>query len=125
MNKSNAKKTYISYRKAIKYFNNDFVLCNNISEIDDTIFYSEYNIVNDDFYDSENEIFQYFICDCSESDAKYLNKFFGLQFLFSEKLDCYILPVFHFGTSWDYVRVEVLDDEVASIIKDTKQEYKE
>ena len=58
MKKSNSKKTYISYRNAIKYFNNDFVLCNNISAIDDTIFYSEYNIVNEDFYESEQEIFQ-------------------------------------------------------------------
>jgi hypothetical protein len=125
MNKSNAKKTYISYRKAIKYFNNDFVLCNNLPEIDDSIFYSDYNIVNEDFYESEQEIFQYFICSCTEWDAKYLNTFFGIQFLFSEKLDCYILPVFHYGTSWDYVRVEVLDDEVARIIKNTDLEYKE
>jgi hypothetical protein len=125
MNKSNAKKTYISYRKAIKYFNNSYILCNNIVEIDESLFYSDYNIVNEGFYESEQEIFQYFICDCSESDAKYLNKFFGIQFLFSEKLDCYILPVFHYGTSWDYVRVEILDEEVARIVENTDLEYKE
>ena len=123
MKKSN--KVYISYRNAIKYFNNSFVLCNNITEIDESIFYSDYNIINDGFYESEQEIFQYFITDCTEWDAKYLNKYFGIQFLFSEKLDCYVLPVFHYGTSWDYVSVEVLDDEVANIIKDTKLEYKE
>lgn len=123
MKKSN--KVYISYRNAVKYFNNDFVLCNNILEIDDSIFCSDYNIINDGFYDSDNEIFQYFICSCTESDAKYLNEFFGIQFLFSEKLDCYILPVFHYGTSWDYVPVKVLDDEVARIIKNTDLEYKE
>ena len=122
---NNSKKTYISYRNAIKYCGNSFVLCNNIQEIDDSIFYSDHNIVNDDFYDSEKEIFQYFISDCSQSDAEYLNEFFGIQFLFSEKLDCFILPVFHFGTSWDYVRVEVLDAEVAEHIKGTDLEYKE
>ena len=125
MKKSNSKKTYISYRNAIKYFGNSYVLCNNISEIDDSIFYSDNNIVNDGFYDSENEIFQYFISDCSQTDAEYLNQYFGIQFLFSEKLDCYILPVFHFGTSWDYVRVEILDEEVARIVENTDLEYKE
>ena len=125
MNKSNSKKTYISYKNAIKYCNNNYVLCNNIVEIDDSIFYSDYNVINDEFYDSDCEIFQYFISDCSQSDAEYLNKFFGIQFLFSEKLDAYILPVFHFGTSWDYVPVEVLDDEVAEHIKGTDLEYKE
>ena len=123
MKKSN--KVYISYRNAVKYFNNSYVLCNNIQEIDESIYCNDYNIVNDGFYDSENEIFQYFISDCSQSDAEYLNKFFGIQFLFSEKLDCYILPVFHFGTSWDYVPVEVLDSEVAEHIKGTGLEYKE
>lgn len=120
-----SNKVYISYKNAIKYCNNNYVLCNNIVEIDESIYYNDYNIVNDGFYDSENEIFQYFICDCSQSDAECLNKFFGIQFLFSEKLDCYILPVSHFGTSWDYVPVEVLDDEVAEYIKGTELEYKE
>lgn len=56
---------------------------------------------DDETYDSE--IFQWLITDCSESDVQYLRETFGLQFTYSDLLDCYILCVTHYGTSWDYV----------------------
>lgn len=50
-----------------------------------------------------DEIFQWLITDCSESDVKYLRETFGLLFTYSDLLDCYILCVTHYGTGWDYV----------------------
>ena len=63
----------------------------------------------DDESDSYTEIFQWFISDCTESDVEYLEKYFDLKFTYSDMLDCYILCVTHFGTSWDYVRNIVND----------------
>lgn len=60
--------------------------------------YAEYEI---DCY----EFYQYFIIDISKWDLEYLQecKQHTLQICYSEKLDCYILCVGHWGTSWDYV----------------------
>lgn len=51
------------------------------------------------------EFYQYFIIDINYYDLEYLKKCNQktLQIMYSEKLDCYILGVGHFGTSWDYV----------------------
>ena len=86
----------------------NFIMLNNITEIDPTIWenmrFSDYDEEND----SCKEIFQYFITDASGSDVEYLEKHFGLLFTYSELLDKYILCVDHFGTSWGYVHCEVL-----------------
>ena len=49
------------------------------------------------------EIFQWFVTDCSEFDVNYLREHFGLLFTYSNLLECYVLCVDHYGTSWDYV----------------------
>lgn len=92
-----------NYRVATQWLNNSFVLCNNIVEIDDSIF----DNMEFDYYDEENDcyrdIFQWYISDCSEWDKNFLKEHFGLLFTYSEKLDCFILCVDHLGTSWNYV----------------------
>lgn len=97
-------KTFLtSYKEAVNWLGNDFVLCNNIPNIDQSIWDNmEFNYYDDET-DSYTEIYQWFITDCSQSDVEYLTKHFELKFTYSELLDCYILCVDHFGTSWDYV----------------------
>ena len=96
-----------NYAVAIDWCNNNYVLCNNIPNIDNTI----WNNMQGVEYWQENkedeelpDIFQWFISDASQNDVDYLVKTFpGLLFTYSELLDCYILCVTHFGTGWDYV----------------------
>lgn len=51
------------------------------------------------------EFYQYFITDLNAMDVERLNNLeqHTLQVMYSEKLDCYIVGVNHFGTSWDYI----------------------
>jgi hypothetical protein len=92
-----------NYRVAVEWCNNNYVMCNNIPEIDSSIFdnmrFSDYDEETDEY----TEIYQWFITDCSEWDVKYLEETFGLLFTYSDLLGCYILCVDHYGTSWDYV----------------------
>ena len=99
---------YTTYRTAVHWLHNDFVLCNNIADVDTSVL----DNMRFDYYDEENdsytEIFQYYITDASSDDVKYLEKHFGLLFSYSDMLECYILCVDHWGTSWDYVHCPVL-----------------
>ena len=101
------KITYTTYKEAVNWLHNSFVLCNNIVEIDpsiyDNMFFSSYDEENDSYID----IFQWFITDCIQSDVEFLQKYFNLKFAYSDLLDCYVLCVDHLGTSWDYVACPV------------------
>lgn len=57
--------------------------------------YEEYNF----------EFYQYFIIDINDYELEFLKECNQktLKIMYSEKLDCYILGVDHFGTSWDYI----------------------
>ncbi len=90
-----------NYRVAVHWLNNSLVMCNNIPEVDNTI----YDNLRFEL-DGTIEIYQWYITDASESDVEYLEKHFGLLFTYSELLDCFILCVDHYGTSWDYVYCE-------------------
>lgn len=109
----------ISYKNAVKYFDNALILCNNISEID------EYLWENCDLCNTDEEFFQYFLTNCTQEDAERLHEWFGLNFLYSEKLDLYVLAVDHWGTRWDYVGCSVYDKEVADCIKRRGLEFKD
>lgn len=102
------KTFYTNYSTAVNWLHNNYIMLNNITEIDPTIWenmrFSDY----DEESDSYKDIFQYFITDASEEDIEYLERHFGLLFTYSELLDKYILCVDHLGTSWDYVHCEVL-----------------
>lgn len=95
------------YFTAVHWCNNNFILCNNIANIDNSIFEN----ARFDFYDEEagtyTEIYQYFITDCSESDVEFLEENFpDLLFTYSDMLECYILCVDHFNTMWKDVETE-------------------
>lgn len=108
-NTENKKETfYTTYSEAVHWLHNDFILCNNIVDIDTSIYENMRFPGYDEENDSYTEIYQWFITDCNEGDVEYLEKHFGLLFTYSELLDKYILCVDHWGTSWDYVPCEVL-----------------
>ena len=105
----------------------DCVLCNNIPEIDENLFC---NVISGDLerFEDENgeeitreeaeereengeriysnwvDIFQYYIV---SDNAKYLLEEAGEIVLYSEKLDCYIWCITHYGTAWDYVLTSI------------------
>lgn len=104
----------------------DCVLCNNIPMVDSTIYD---NVISGDFeeyfYEGEEitreeaekleeegkeiernyiDIFQFFIV---SDNALELLKEAGEVVLYSEKLDCYIWCVTHYGTGWDYVLTNI------------------
>lgn len=116
----NTKETfYTTYSEAVNWLHNNFIMCNNITEIDESVLYNMRFSDYDEETESYTEIFQWFITDCNESDVEYLEKHFGLLFTYSELLDKYILCVDHLGTSWDYVECEVLThgDEYSPNVK--------
>jgi hypothetical protein len=91
-----------TYRTAVEWFNTNIVLCNKLPEIDPSVIDNLYSTSSDDDID---EIFQWYITDATDSDVEWLTEHFGLIFTYSELLECNILCVNHYGTSWDYVTI--------------------
>ena len=99
---------YTTYRIATKWLSNNYILANNIAEEEG--FFDECRF---DLYDEDNnfiEIYQYYITDASLDDVEYLEKNFGLKFSYSNKLECFVLCVDHWGTGWDYVSCEISEE---------------
>lgn len=114
------KTTYTTYKEAVNWLHNSFVLCNNIQDIDQSIYDNiRFNYFDED--DEPMEIFQWYITDCSQSDVEYLEKYFSLKFTYSDMLDCYILCVTHWGTSWDYVACPVNQGECTPKVRSYKE----
>ena len=94
-----------SYRTVIDRYISDLVLCNNIASLDDSIFDNVSVPLwyeNEDGEEIKTEIYQYFLFNGSEWEIEQLNKY-GIITSYSDKLECNVLLVDHFGTSWDYV----------------------
>lgn len=121
---------FASYRTLVDYFIGDIVLCNNITEIDASVYdnleieeryYNENDeeITEEEYYNDDNaycnndypEIYQFYLCNLSEWQQKEAKKA-GLILSYSNMLDCDVLCVDHWGTSWDYVltNVKLFDD---------------
>lgn len=118
-NEESTTYAFISYKDAVEYMHNSLILCNNISKID------EYLFENCELCNVEQDYYQYYLTDCSKDDAERLRAWFGLNFLFSEKLDLYVLAVEHFGTAWSSVPCPVYDKLVADCIKRRAREFKD
>jgi len=117
---------YASYRTLVEYYIGDIVLCNNIVEVDDSVYYNMaepnekyYNendeeITYEEYLEDENayadnntpEIFQYYLCNVSNYDKEFLESA-GIILSYSDKLECDVLCVDHYGTSWGYVLTDV------------------
>lgn len=109
LNEEELKTGRISYRRAIERFVGDIVLCNNIADIDYDIFS---NIINDNYYDEDdeeyedNEYYQYYLCNLDEWQKNRLKET-DVIISYSDVLDCDVLMVDHYGTSWDYVMTDI------------------
>jgi len=90
-----------NYNTAVHWLRNNIICYNNIVEIDPQFEYhsSLYNEENDIY----NEVYQFYLTDCTEDDVTFLKKHFNLLFAYSPLLELYVLLVDHYGTSWDYV----------------------
>ena len=101
-----------SYKTLVDRFVGNRVLCNNIVDIDETIWE---NVVVGNLYNEETEeyveIFQYFVCNLTYWEVETLRELTqnnnDIIIAYSNVLDCYVLMVDHFGTSWDYVLTSV------------------
>lgn len=89
-----------SYLTLVNYFIGDYVLCNNIVNIDESVYMNMENCEED------VEIYQYYLCNIGQWDREQGLKA-GLILSYSDMLDCDVLCVDHFGTSWDYVLTDV------------------
>ena len=92
---------FASYRTIIERFIGDIVLCNNIVNVDEFIFDNANSNLGE-----ETEIFQYYLCNVGEWEQEQLEKI-GIILSYSDVLECDVLMVDHFGTSWDYVLTDV------------------
>ena len=99
-------KRQTTYTKAVKYLHNSLILCNEITSLEDDFLDLRFDLDDDD------TIYQFFLTDCSEDDVNFLEKAFNLKFAYSNKLDLFVLCVDHFGTSWDYVPCDCMDDDI-------------
>ncbi len=98
-----------TYAIAVNWLNNDFVLCNNITEVDPSIFDNmRFDELNE--YGDPIDIYQYYITDASQDDVEYLEKNFNLKFTYSDLLDSFVLCVDHWGTGWDYVSCDCSEE---------------
>lgn len=120
------EKGFASYRTIVEYFIGDIVLCNNIVDIDESVYANmengcyyrnrftneeatqeEYNEDMEDIIELEyKDIFQYYLCNINEWNKQQLLEM-GIILSYSDMLDCDVLCVDHFGTSWDYVLTDV------------------
>lgn len=97
----------VSYKRLVERLVGDIVLCNNITNVDDEIWDNvdeSYLIDEDEMNDLD--IYQYYICNVGEWEKEQL-KGTGVILSYSNVLDCDVLMVDHFGTSWDYVMTDV------------------
>lgn len=107
MNTTEAATMYTDYKTAVHWCNNALIMCNNIPQIDPTVIDNARFAWYDEETETDTEVFQWFITDCSQLDVEYLEEHFpGLLFTYSDLLDCFILCVDHFGTAWGSVRIE-------------------
>lgn len=112
MSKEN-KKT--SYFKAVEWMNNKYILCNEVDKFDLEFRFNPYDEETEEYI----EIFQYYLTDCNERDINFLEESFSdMFFAYCNELDLYVLCVTHFGTDWDYVPVDVLNDDIIDSVYD-------
>lgn len=106
LNEEEKRSGKISYKRLVDRVCNNRVLCNNIVNVDESIWD---NGITGNLEDMGNiEIFQYYLVDMSEWDVEYAKQFESeLIISYSNKLDLYVLMVDHFGTSWDYVMTDI------------------
>lgn len=80
---------YTTYYNAVHYLQPNLILCNNIADIDNTVYDNmRFNLFDDE--DNQVEIYQWFLTSLNEGDVEWLEEKFNLLFTYSEKLDVYV-----------------------------------
>lgn len=115
-----------SYSTIVERFIGNIVLCNNIALVDNSIYDNMWNGVyyknriteeyvtmeeyNNDTKDlivlEYKDIYQYYLCNISDYEKEKAQEA-GLIISYSDALECDVLCVDHWGTSWDYVLTDV------------------
>ena len=109
LNEKELKTGRVSYKRLVDRYVGDIVLCNNITDVDDEIWD---NVDASDLMDEDGdeindlEIYQYYLCNVGEWQKEQL-KGTGVILSYSNVLDCDVLMVQHWGTSWDYVMTDI------------------
>ena len=98
-----------TYEVAAKWGNTALVLMNNIHELDPQFMEDNYELFKEDKDGNHTEFYQYFVTDLSDGDAEYKKRTFGLELGYSNRLNCWVLCVPHFGTMWRGVPCAVYD----------------
>lgn len=93
----------LSYATLCKLCFTDMILCNNIAEIDESIYDNlEWQPDEEDGDDWEHsEIYQFYLVDTDNYFFEEYKENFLMSY--SNKLDLWVLCVDHFGTSWKYI----------------------
>ena len=100
-----------TYSIAINWLRPSLVLCNNIAEIDNSVYDNTRFSFYDEDEETETEIFQWYLTNLSLDDVEWIEKNFpDLKFTYSGLLDCFVLCVDHYGTNWEYVATSISDD---------------
>lgn len=134
---------YTSFLKAAEW-KNQLIMCNNILEIDPDLLFTDDRFIDeamseedfladkeeaeyyendydrylDSFEEQRFQVYQWFLTDLTEMEAKYKHEVFGLEYYYSEKLEMYVMPVYHFGTSWRILSCPIYDEEFIRFNKD-------
>lgn len=106
LNSEELKTGKVSYARAVERLIDDIVLCNNITNIDYDIYC---NIINEGYYDEEHdyeEFYQFYLCNLDDWQRDFLKET-DIIVSYSDVLDCDVLMVDHYGTSWDYVMTDI------------------
>lgn len=109
LNEKELKTGRASYKRLVDRYVGDIVLCNNITEVDDEIWdnVGESDLIDEDGDEiNDLEIYQYYLCNVGEWQKEQL-KGTGVILSYSKVLDCDVLMVQHWGTSWDYVMTDI------------------
>lgn len=107
----------INYLTLFNFLFNDSILCNNIANVDcDFLLNNEFHYCdNVEEYDEDyNEYYQYYIVDVDawrlEKYKEYLKeckKESNIDLFYSDVLECYVVGISHFGTSWGCVPTNI------------------
>ena len=96
-----------SYKTIIDRFINDLVLCNNLPDVDDSI----WDNIQVGEIEEDTEIYQYYVCNLNQWDIDSLKELTednnDVIISYSDLLECNALMVDHWGTSWDYVPTSI------------------
>ena len=111
------KRIYTNFEIASSWGGINMVFCNNIPNIDPNIL-KECDFLYDEETDEYSEVFQWYITDVSDWVKEWQEKTFDIHYVYSEVLDCYVMPVTHLGTSWKYVPCEVFSKDWAESNKE-------